>query len=813
MIQRPTVIGGVDAFSHEIATRLVEMQTRRYPDEENIEVVRFGNEESIAALKTCLANQRERLRTRHDNPIPRVVMFSAAFDAQSMDGLSQLAAVSETLSVALPGDQEIVMVVLLPPPVAADAEKITAYKYFMQLEPLAFGIRFLKTVLVHPVSQAMYSDGVEDTGDSDVLFKLLGRQLFDADIDNVIQSSGGAAIGNKTRTAGRNGCYTTSGAFTLIYKPDECIAYLQARLQKILFEEDLMDTASLESDIDLLKQIQDKSDALVHEQMSAHIAFFESQQKRFPEMGETVTDVEALEAKIQNIRAEIQAMVKQLSRQTRTVSDKPDAVAQTLSDYLAEGPGYFAGADLYLQSLGGRQLVTTGQEEAIPLSGVDRFQQEVYLQPLLAAIESCCAPYVSAHLRSARIDQNPDADTTWVEDAALACDVEPDTENLMVSILCQSLTLLNGHLNKDHFILSNSVGLFEDLLGLLQRAGEQYDEQVKACHQTLETADQDLVQFKKELGTWKRLISKRGEVKAEQLKNEALHKSLRDELDALGKQFIQCQQFIFDLLQKVVLSAIVCASDNQGFAEKVAAVSDQFIRYLSGIQEGIDHRWRLACAFSHENTPTSETVLNETILEQQFQKIVDRTVCTVDHLLAWQPLSSDDYGIKAPDYESCRDLADHYAAGAKVLDNRLQDYAAAQVAPVQKLTILDILETVDKTEARVFLKHRLERLDRFIDLSPGLMPLVHQDSKALKTVVVRSAKSVLGRLSSDHGDLFNSDTRWLNDDDANTIDLTGLYFGLPAFVIHVLSECRALYQKTEEESENDLWPLDVETVQ
>ena len=73
--------------------------------------------------------------------------------------------------------------------------------------------------------------------------------------------------------------------------------------------------------------------------------------------------------------------------------------------------------------------------------------------------------------------------------------------------------------------------------------------------------------------------------------------------------------------------------------------------------------------------------------------------------------------------------------------------------------------------------------------------------------LVKSDEMLQMRLQSDYSNLFNNETEWISNGDLNQIDMTCFTFGLPAFVIHGLAECRELFMSQNPSESDGLWPV------
>ena len=439
---------------------------------------------------------------------------------------------------------------------------------------------------------------------------------------------------------------------------------------------------------------------------------------------------------------------------------------------------------------------------------MDLFQEQFFLVPFYAAVNQFFISYLEKDGLNLQLknDRGPGMQRflNAIRDKSSQAGAHDDKR--IVELTCQCLEKLGEFTDKDRIRLIDACQISDDLLELLLNCGGQIDDQARRIKNEQQTAAETFVTLEKEIGFWGRTISKRKLFKAENEKLKILQEEQAQALEELNRQFAAIQKFIFDLFNAVIISSIRRAFVNQDFSDEVDVTIKRFNNYLTEVQNAIHNRWHAASRYTQFKTMLAETVLNDTILENLYAPIVNDASTSVEHLLNWLSNCISAKKKQKLTYGQCRNITDHFLAGSNTLIARLSDYSDCRVEPVGHKNILDILETTGSDQTYQTFKRCLAQLDRFLDLSPGLMPLMYESNRFQKVIIIRSDESLNKRIKSDYHDLFDSEATWVNDSGVNTIDMTCLTFGLPAFVIHGLAECRNLFLSQNPPESIDLWP-------
>ena len=130
-----------------------------------------------------------RLRLVSIQPEPEVILLATAFAPEASSKLELPTQLSDTLELAQGGQHSMVLVVLTPPSIANNEEKIQAFQFFSLLEELAGNIPFLRLIFVQEVTISLYQNQTIATVVDDQICELLYRELLDVDLESTIQGS------------------------------------------------------------------------------------------------------------------------------------------------------------------------------------------------------------------------------------------------------------------------------------------------------------------------------------------------------------------------------------------------------------------------------------------------------------------------------------------------------------------------------------------------------------------------------------------------------------------------------------------------
>ena len=457
MIARPLLFWGIDSYSNGTLNHFIEFLGNISEALPIHTIVSVSQEDPILDFKGSLLRFREKLKTQNISAEPRVVLFSSAFIDEPENHLAFLEKVSDILKISLPGSQSIVMTVFIPPQIAEDPKiKINAFRYFIEMEKLIWNVPFLNMIFVNQLSRQLYQDSPGTVTADDPIFKLLSKELLENDFQIHIQGIGVKAIENHGKIAGRKCCYSTSGTYQLIYYPEECRRYVEARFKKEVFDSAFMNTQALLENLKSLEAIQNRSDQFVLNQV-------ELLSNHLPEPGRFLVKpvshgggVDTIQKAVSVIKEEIDKSIQEAQSYIQVQKESlAVTVCTALNDFLCGSPGYLAGAKLYMASLEGRRLCSGIENNENQPSGIKLFENRFCIGPLIHSMEGFFQPYLA---------QN-----------GLLGDADPveDSENSGASMFVSKANeLIHGHslaLNPEmlphiHFAISSMAPLLDYIM-------------------------------------------------------------------------------------------------------------------------------------------------------------------------------------------------------------------------------------------------------------------------------------------------------------------------------------------------------------
>jgi hypothetical protein len=767
--------------------------------------------EPLSELRRLLGIVEEMARSRSVAPEPSVVLLAGAYVPGAEQSLELLPQVSGVLERALPGAQAMGLVVFVPPQIAGDREKMQAFEFFVRMEELIGQVPFLNIVFVHQLMPGLYGHLPDGKAIDQEICELLYRELIDEELDHTIQEVGYYSIRNHTKVSGRKCCYSTAGAYQLVYPAPEALDHLKSRFQFELFQRGLMDIgAPTETE---LGAVQSRADEFVRQQASAMT-------RQLPEtvdISDEAVNAPADSSQVGPWRALFEQKVNRVVGQEIAAADKAlkpfeGCVRREVVAFFPSSPAYLAGVRHYVDALLGRRL----QEGAAQASGVVLFEQLVCLSPF---IESLADLFEAAVPRELLQDESAlplraeeRSSGQWLQKCVEALrstirQMPPGWASLL-RFLASSFGSILSCLGRDPCDLTHARGLLAELTARFGEEAGRLLGLVDDIGQRLEAAERELRELKPRYGLLARLFTRRTEYLQERQALQELIENLGVELQALRAGLDAVYALFTTLVVRAVLPYVVRARVNQYFRDEVHEAAEDFSKFVTSIAEPVEEHWKRAAVISELARSTMGTVLSLPKLETLYARVLARRSMAefAAGTLAFFPEQTPGTRDAKLSYQACQSLTDHYLAGPRSLLDRMADYSELLFSPIRRLDILDILEMDGKDEAARRLSAVVERTRSFLSFSPGMLPLVDRRQSMNTIYVVRTAGGDGSRLASDYKYLFEPQSLFLDSRDSDSIHVTCLLFGFPAFVIHALHEGRDLARAEEPALSRDLWP-------
>jgi hypothetical protein len=226
--------------------------------------------------------------------------------------------------------------------------------------------------------------------------------------------------------------------------------------------------------------------------------------------------------------------------------------------------------------------------------------------------------------------------------------------------------------------------------------------------------------------------------------------------------------------------------------------------FVAALTDDIDRRWRAAETLPQPASSTVQLVSDRAKADLLYANVVRQKPAI--HYAAELLRPAPSRGLSRA-YPADADLAWHHEHGPTTLADRIRDFAAALFAALEGLDVLDAIELdeqlVGPGAASRLIERSLERARAALPFAPGLLSLVETDARWNTLLVVRTAGGEDSLLAQRYRNLARRPIRFLDHSDRQTIDITGLTFGFPAFLIHALHEGHRLANA----EVGDLWPV------
>ena len=351
MTARPLILWGTDAPTGLLVGKFTAFAKERINNPDLLKVFKPENIGEFARdLSHEAASLRQSARAGNIFAEPGFVLICSAFSSDAEMGLDVLQKVSDIAREILPGDQSIILVVLLPPQTADEQTKVNTCRTFLKLEKLIGAIPFLSIAFVNQLTNDLEQSGTTDVNVGETIFELLFRQLIDHDLENIISRFGRRPFSSQYRMKGQKCFCSTSGFCRLIYHLEECIEYLEAKFQYELFHRGLKPGTDLSKRE--RKSIQEQSDRFVDDltgeisQCLTEPGTILAVELKYP------TEENTLQAQLSEITSSIQKTISLNEKKVeKEVSFLKDRIERNFLDFLPKSPRFLLSGELYLNIL------------------------------------------------------------------------------------------------------------------------------------------------------------------------------------------------------------------------------------------------------------------------------------------------------------------------------------------------------------------------------------------------------------------------------------------------------------------------------
>jgi len=774
-----------------------------------------ASDDVVGDLRRCIAAAIEAARARGAAFEPRLGCLLTASAPEAVAGLETLRICCAMLQTMAAGNQSVALVVLVPPPSADDAAKGASFGLFRALEGLVGELPFLDVVFVN---QLGYPVGERDeAGVGNELATLLVRELLDPDLRQRFASLGQTAVGWRARVAGRKACYSTLGSYRLEYRPEDALAHVSARLQREILEQGLLLPALVDDDEHAA--IGARVDSLVRQHLKAIEERIPAAAIIDPGALEGAADSERLGRLLRTLAVDVEGAVDTLAPELRGLVDLIDGWSRrALLDFLPASQAYLAGADAFIEALFGRRHV---RDDGV--AGIAWLWQELCRQPLDPSVDTAVRKvlYVLGQ-ESAREAKLPDEVTLeWLARTAAALARAAGPGDSPEGAPARLLAGLAGRLDR---WLAESDTQMAAGAEISDRIGELYLGEVVALMGRVaanvaacDDRDRALDALPGRYGLLRRWLTRRSRYRAELATLAQQRADLGAEYETLQRVLGQTRALLAVLLNELIMPQLLRRGIGARVRRDAEQASAEFDTFVQALKQGVDRCCtQAASAADAQTTTVGSRLLDGERLEALYRKTITRAGIVlpqaVDQMLAFIPRSGGAAVTRAHSYRDCLALKGHYLRGADSLLDRLRDYAGQHAAWLSDLDALDVIECQGKDAAARFLVDVAARSRRFLELSPGMLPLVQADGRPRVIFAVRAATTVQGRLAASYGQAFFPEFGFVDWDDPRVLEVNSLIVGFPAFLVHALHEGRRLALVESGEGGNggeggDLWPL------
>lgn len=763
----------------------------------------------VADVRRGVVDALAAARLRGDRFEPRLACLVTASAAEALAGIEALREVCAMLETVAPGNQTLTVGVLAPPVNADDAEKAASFRCFRALEELVGELPFLDFVWVNQL--ACEAGECADGSPGEELETLLVRELLDPDLHQVVASLGQAAVNWRARVEGRKACYSTLGSHRLEYRPDDAVAYISRRLQRAMLVDGLDPSRVLGQDE--LRAIQ----AFVDDASRRCLAELGRRLPVAPTIDPSVLDgsseTEALDRVLTTLAGDVDGAVDKVAPNFRELAGFLDGWAtKAFLDFLPTSPAYLAGGRAFFDALLGRRLC--GEENIA--SGVAWIAQELCREPVDQSLGPVAQKLLGSLGLGSALPQEWPSEVTldWLartaQGLAAGEGAVGSPTGVPARLLAGVLRRLQGWSGGSGAPMSSGDGSVQEIADVY--LGEVVPLLERRTEMEAATADTEhaIEALPSRYGLIGRLLTRRSAYHAELADLARKRAELGREHEALARVLPQARSMISVLFNEVLLPQVLRQAVAGRLQREAGQASAEFVAFVGSLKEGVEARWAEVAVLAEESrTTTHSRLLTGSRMDALYRATLARDRMAVPQAVG-EMLSDGPQvarsGSRQASSHICHGLEGHYQQGAQSLLQRLHDYAEQKANWVRELNALDVVECEGKDSASRFLTDVCERSRRFLDLSPGMLPLVEAQGRPNVSVVVRGAAPVARRLAADYGGLFGSDFIFVDADDQYVVEIMSVVIGFPAFLIHVLHEGRRLALAADDVPAGDLWP-------
>ncbi|MGF1613963.1 MAG: hypothetical protein ACFCVA_08635 [Gammaproteobacteria bacterium] len=729
-----------------------------------------------------------------------IAMIVAPWERADPEPLHLVRETSRLLAELVPGNQSVILFILIPPVLATAIETDAVFRFFSSLEKLIGSLRFLDAAFVLQLPADAYRDVTEESAGIASLADLIGRVLKHRDLSEVVRRYGFDAVRSRRQVAGRNAVYATLGGQRLIYHRAQTLEYLEARLQHDIFFHGLADpeTVSAATRADL----EGRSRAFVEDQRVPLAREVDTVQPPLLPLPDDVPPPAVVAAARRSCNEMAAAVLARLAAQLHGVVRETETGFRSELDHvlahgttLAAGPIALDAADTAIGALLLDFAVCPLQAELTDAfaTAVETFALgspvPVSLSSGAASPQDAFPPVIAALRAIAEATEGPEAlATRWFVaewDAFAAHQGGPATHTVQAQQL-----------------LDEALDRFWAVAGDLHRhiAANEARQDALRCQ---------LLEVYQRFPWWHRWLSKR---RAFREQRDALLAQLADSAEDQRRQrqaYAHIRAFFLTVSNRCLWPYLIRTSAVDALRDAHDRVDHDLTLFWTAVQTPCEQRWRAAQSVPESDGLTETSIVIPALLDALYGRRVKPAPWPdmAAAALAFRPNPLIQGGAPAAvSYAACATLCDHLHAGPETLVDRLAHFTADRVAPVRFLDALEVIEASGETGARAFFSRVLAKTMVLPELASGMVPLVEEQGLLRRTQVVACTEAIAGRLRRNYPEHFATDDCVVVTADPTLIDITRFTFGFPAFVLHGLQGARQRVLAEGATVDADIWP-------
>jgi hypothetical protein len=575
-------------------------------------------------------------------------------------------------------------------------------------------------------------------------------EIADPEVRPLVDQQGRDQFRYRLQSGTQKPCFSTAGLIRYSWPPAEVIRHLLARLWRRIVSDGLINPESITED---QQQMIDAQAATFLGGLARDFEPLVPSVRSMPIGSGTPPD--------ETVRKHWEGVRTKLDKDLRAFEGY---VRKELVRFLADPPGYLAGADRFLTCLESRGLFEGILCRTATIAAVaEFFGKRAAELPAMVAGEDFESKAEGQIARLRRV----------LEQLARAATTMSDGQAAYVRFLWQVFCLVTEDLSR-----GGPANIIWAVLEIYNSEAGGLRDQLK---EAMEEQQKMEAEFRREFGGFGKQVLHRSERRA----GEAALRQHSTKVASKSEALNRLTECLAALLAEVAFPCQIRRRLADWLTENTARTRAELQSFETAVLENVPLSGDLVGELTASQTSTDRTAVDGEMLDLLFG-IAGGAVSAPSHvpsMLQFRPVPDRD----KVSYKGCRTVADHFNAGAVTLSDRIGDYVEACAAPIRPMGLLEAISLKGQDEVWRALNNLRQRCRRFLDLAEDTFPKLRASGSLTEETVVwlgaqmemiaPSCQAALGKAT---------DVRqW---DDRRRLQIAYWLFGLPCAALRVMMD-------------------------